>query len=67
MATKTVTIPPVPLSESNGSMGQHTESPRIRGVSDGSMGHQTEVGGIPATSTVNGVKHVLPVAPNEPK
>lgn len=62
-----VTIPPVPLSESDGSMGHHMETPRVRGLSDGSMGHHVEAGAQPMTSTVNGVTHVLPVNPRDPK
>jgi hypothetical protein len=65
--TTTVKIPQVPLSESHGSMGDHVETPRTRGRSDGSFGAHVEPAPIPMSSTVNGTTFVLPVAKSEPK
>jgi hypothetical protein len=48
-------------------MGDHVETPRVRGRSEGSMGDHVEDAAIPMTSTVNGTTFVLPVAKSEPK
>ncbi|WP_445215740.1 hypothetical protein ACKWRH_25325 [Bradyrhizobium sp. Pa8] len=55
-----VTVPAVPLSESDGSFGHHVETPRIRASSDGSFGHHVDGPDIAMQSTVNGVTTVLP-------
>ena len=63
----TIKIPATPLSESNGNMGHHVETPRTRSHSDGSFGAHAETAAIDATSTVNGVTFVLPPGENQPK
>lgn len=63
----TVRIPPVPLSESDGSFGHHVETPRARSRSVTNGVASVERPAIPATSTVNGTTFVVPPGDNEPK
>ena len=63
----TIKIPATPLSESNGNMGHHVETPRTRSHSDGNMGAHAESDAIGATSTVNGVTFVVLPGANQPK
>lgn len=58
-----VKIPQTPLSESNGSMGHHVETPRKRSTSSG----QVEQPAIPMIGTTNGVTFVVPPGANEPQ
>ncbi|RXH23311.1 hypothetical protein XH99_31865 [Bradyrhizobium nanningense] len=63
----TVRIPPVPLSQSDGSFGRHVETPRARSRSVVNGVVSVEQPAIPATSTVNGTTFVVPPGANDVK